>query len=228
MSEKPRLLDLFAGAGGAARGYQLAGFHVTGIDHIEQPNYAGDEFSRGDALCVLNRRGWVVESFDAIHASPPCQKYSRMTRNMGIADDRADLVGATRELLEATGLPYVIENVEGAPLLNPVMLCGTSLGLGASGMDLPRHRLFECNFPVMGVPCSRQHSLSMGVYGNGTNSWHREKLGRNLTVDEQREAMGIDWMARDRLSQAIPPAMTEHIGGYLLTEIAERRKVAAQ
>lgn len=202
-------------------GYHRAGFDVVGVDIEPQPNYPF-EFRQEDALQALRDLFQFPQIFDAIHASPPCQRHSLITRNKGTAENYPELVGPTRELLAEFGLPYVIENVVGAPLINPVMICGASLNLSASGMDLHRHRLFECNFSLMGVPCARQHSLSMGVYGNGTNSWHREKLGRNLTVAEMREGMGIDWMPRSSLNQAIPPVYTEHIGGYLLAEVRWR------
>ncbi|MCK9628488.1 MAG: DNA cytosine methyltransferase [Bacteroidales bacterium] len=244
---KPRLLDLYAGAGGAARGYQQAGFYVVGVDNKPQPHYAGDEFVQADALEVLRgdwppypsgdpsghyheiyyqlRRQVDLRRFDAIHASPPCQRYSLIARNTGVAGNHPDLVAATRELLVATGLPYVIENVKGSPLINPVKINGGSLGLGSGDMDLPRERHFELSFPFNGLipPPSRQRRHSMGVYGHGTNAWHREKIGRNLRVAEMREAMGIDWMNRNELSQAIPPAYTELIGAQLLQHIQSER-----
>lgn len=225
---RPKLLDLFSGAGGAAVGYHRAGFDVVGVDHRPQPRYPFD-FVQLDALDALDAllpdgRGgsYCLADFDAIHASPPCQRHSIIVRNKGTSRSYPELVGPTRELLAECGLPYVIENVVGAPLINPVRICGASLNLSASGMDLHRHRLFECSFPALGVPCARQHSLSMGVYGKGTNSWHHEKLGRNLTVAEMRTAMGIDWMPRSSLNQAIPPAYTCHIGEYLRREVERR------
>jgi DNA (cytosine-5)-methyltransferase 1 len=228
---KPRLLDLYCGAGGAAKGYQRAGFHVTGVDIEPQPNYCGDKFVQDDAMLLLAdfARGRAECDYLAVHASPPCPNYSILAKNMGVSGNHPDLIGGTRYLLEMTGLPYVIENVVGSPLKDPIMLCGSSLGLHASGMDLHRHRLFELNWELGTLlpPCSRQHAMSMGVYGNGTNKWHRDKLGRNLTVAEQREAMGIDWMARDRLSQAIPPAYTELLGTQLMAHLNAQERSAA-
>ena len=110
----------------------------------------------------------------------------------------------------------MIENVVGAPLPSPIELCGASFGLGASGLDLNRHRRFQTSFFMLAPPCQHRPGKTIGVYGNGTNSWHRQKLGRNLTVAEQREAMGIDWMTRAELVQAIPPAYTKFIGEQLL------------
>ena len=229
MSAKPRLLDLFAGAGGAAMGYSSAGFEVVGVDFKPQPHYPF-EFIQADALEHLKGflvpDGWrLFNHFDAIHASPPCQRYSLIARNTGVSMNHPDLVAATRELLIATGLPYVIENVKGSPLINPVKINGGALGLGSGDMDLPRERHFELSFPFNGLipPPSRQRRHSMGVYGHGTNAWHREKLGRNLRVAEMREAMGIDWMTRDELSQAIPPAYTELIGAQLLQHVQSER-----
>ena len=224
---KPRLLDLFCGAGGAAMGYSRAGFEVVGVDNHPQPNYPF-EFHRADALEVL---GWIVDGvivsserreiplvFDAVHASPPCQDHS-MLKNSAGTHGTGWLLDATVALLRRQSSPWVVENVVGAVLPTAIELCGASFGLGASGMDLPRHRRFECSFPIMAPPCQHRKGHTMGVYGHGTNKWHREKLGRNLTVAEMREAMGIDWTTREELSQAIPPAYTEHIGAFLLAAI---------
>ena len=221
---KPRLLDLFCGAGGAAMGYHRAGFEVVGVDIKEQPNYP---FRYIWASFDELRPEWILE-FDAIHASPPCQAYSMANRNAGTAHRFPDLIAPVRLSLVDAGLPYVIENVEGAPLIEPIKLCGASFGLGTPEMKLRRHRLFECSFATgMVPPCSCGQMLSIGVYGNGTPAWHREKLGRNVLAAEWREAMGIDWMTKAELSQAIPPAYTEHIGGYLMAEVKRRAEMAA-
>lgn len=207
---RPRLLDLFCGAGGAAMGYYRAGFDVVGVDVVYQPRYPF-EFHQADAMT------FPLQGFDAIHASPPCQAYSKICKGMGIAKRFPDLVGNVRELLQDSGLPYVIENVEGSPLHWPITLCGTMFGLRTNGgLWLRRHRLFETNHGMLSPPCNHPASPSIGVYGNGTNSWHRLRLGRNITVDEQREAMGIGWMTRRELSQSVPPAYTKWIGQRLL------------
>jgi DNA (cytosine-5)-methyltransferase 1 len=221
---KPRLLDLFCGAGGCARGYQRAGFRVVGVDNRSQPRYAGDEFVQADALEFIREHG---HEFDAIHASPPCQAHSSIakqqrTRRPG-AYEHPDLVEDTRRLLRATGLPYVIENVLSAPLENAVMLCGSSFGL-----DVRRHRLFESNVPILALPCAhhwqtprfrsldRRRSGPASVVGvHGHINYAGERALREA-------AMGIDWMTPEELAQAIPPAMTEHIGGYLLAEVRRR------
>ena len=210
---KRRLLDLFCGAGGAAMGYHLAGFEVVGVDIVNQPNYPF-EFVQADALT------YPLGGFDAIHASPPCQDHSILHRNYGAPEHgTAGLLAVTLERFRAQGRPWVVENVVGAPLPSALMLCGASFGLGASGMDLNRHRMFETSFAMLAPPCQHRRGLTIGVYGNGTNSWHRRKLGRNLGIAEMREAMGIDWMTRAELSQAIPPAYTRFIGEQLLAHL---------
>lgn len=212
---KPRLLDLFCGAGGAAKGYQQAGFHVVGVDNQPQPNYCGDEFHQADALT------FPLDGFDAIHASPPCQAYSA-GRNMWkgrLPDGRhPDLVAATRRRLVAAGVPYVIENVIGAPLLNWTTLCGDMFGLGVK-----RHRLFETSFIIWNPPvCRKRHpDFFVSVFGGGAKA---RKRGRgfpktNVVHIEASAAMGIDWMRRDELSQAIPPAYARFIGEQLLAHL---------
>jgi DNA (cytosine-5)-methyltransferase 1 len=223
---RPRLLDLFCGAGGASVGYHRAGFDVVGVDIKPQPHYPF-EFHQADALEWLSTPAWETQlCWDAIHASPPCQDHS-MLRNSAGTHGTGWLLDATLERLRRFALPWVVENVVGAPLpqqatldgRHGVTLCGASFGLGASGMDLPRHRLFECSFPVHAPACSHREGETMGVYGHGNNASHRERLGRNLTVAEMREAMGIDWMTREELSQAIPPAYTQFVGEQLLAAI---------
>jgi DNA (cytosine-5)-methyltransferase 1 len=198
-------------------GYHRAGFEVVGVDIEPQPNYPF-EFHQADALEYLRDHG---HKFDAIHASPPCQGYS-ISRNNGCHADAPRLIGVTRDALRKIGKPFVIENVGGAvsALESPATLCGASFGLGASGMDLPRHRLFETNWFLLVPECQHTRGNTMGVYGHGTNSWHRDKLGRCLRVAEMREAMGIDWTTRAELSQAIPPAYTEYIGRELMKVLA--------
>lgn len=222
-----RLLDLFCGAGGAAVGYARAGFEVVGVDHVAQPNYPF-EFVQADALEVLANWGDTVpvsEGFDAVHASPPCQAYSTLTARWA-RQQHPDLIGAVRELLRETELPYVIENVEGAPLENPARLCGSFFGL-----DIRRHRLFETNWPLMSTPCShhwqrprfrsldkRHRGLAsvVGVHGHLNYPGEREL---------REQAMGIDWMTPAELVEAIPPAYTELIGAQLMAYL-ERKEAA--
>jgi DNA (cytosine-5)-methyltransferase 1 len=219
----PRLLDLFCGAGGAAVGYHRAGFEVVGVDIKPQPNYPF-HFQKFDALKILDYPDFL-ESFDAIHASPPCQAYS-MAANNGSGKDSPKLIAPTRDLLIQTGLPYVIENVEKARpyMIEPALICGGALGLGIKALDAdnPRHRLFETNWPLMVPPCAHRRGRTIGVYGNGTNRWHRELYGRNLTAAEKNEAMEIDWMKRGALEQAIPPAYTELVGSQLMAQVKSK------
>ena len=230
---KPRLLDLFCGAGGCAAGYQRAGFHVIGVDLNPQPHYCGDEFHQADALT------FPLDGFDVIHASPPCQAHSDL-KHMWNAKRHIDLVPQTRERLIASGLPYVIENVCGAPLLNPLILCGTMFGLQTADgeAELWRHRKFESNI-VLTAPghCNhRKLEKVIGVYGGHGRDRRRVVIsvnghtgGRSIrdgtqgfSVAQRREAMGIDWMSGAELSQAIPPAYTEWIGRQLLQYLSRK------
>ena len=235
---KPRLLDLFCGAGGAAVGYARAGFEVVGVDLVAQPNYPF-EFVCDDALTVLDRMlngddwDWgSITSFDAIHGSPPCQAFThaRLIGHRG-RRDHPRLIKPTRVLLQRAGVPYVIENVEGArgELIDPVMLCGSTFGL-----NIQRHRLFECNFPVMAAAC--QH----GNFGNrrfpGTPRYDGTRplskvvnpMASGCGHEDFAEAMSIDWMPKrglrptKELCEAIPPAYTEHVGYYLMLELGAR------
>jgi DNA (cytosine-5)-methyltransferase 1 len=212
-----RMLDCFSGAGGAARGYQMAGFHVTGVDIKPQPRYAGDVFIQGDALEFIREHG---HEFDAIHASPPCQGYSAATRHLH--DGSApNLIDETRDAMNATGLPWVIENVPGAPLRNPITLCGLSFGI-----NVKRHRLFESNVMLMSLPCGDHSADYFVIFGHEVrNQRHGHAAGRKNNLAAGRTAMGIEWMTRGELSQAIPPAYTEFIGNQLMT-VLSRRDVA--
>lgn len=214
---RPALLDLFCGAGGAAMGYHRAGFEIVGVDIKPQPRYPF-RFVRYDALEYLRgmirdpEAGWEVQ---AIHASPPCQRYSRYVRNIGTTDRHPDLLPDVRILLDGVGLPYVIENVPGAPMRPDIILCGSMFGL-----PIVRHRWFEFSSPTLSLvqPCAHVDA-PIGVYGHGTPQWHRERLGRNTTKQDWCDAMGIDWMTRAELAEAIPPAYTEHIGTHLLEHL---------
>jgi len=256
---KPRLLDLFCGAGGAAKGYQRAGFYVVGVDNRPQPNYCGDEFVQADALSwladwqELRMPGWakllstgtpLAYNFDAIHASPPCQAYTLM-RHMGkrAGEDAPDLVAVTRDLLNASGLPWVMENVVGSPLAKHLVLCGSMFGLGVR-----RHRIFETSHLILVPQCQHGNEWPVAVWGDGRPSRQearREHRGpiavygdhpedspihragdsrpgltrRAATLAVGQEAMGIDWMNWRELTQAIPPAYTELIGHQLLAQL---------
>lgn len=232
---KPVILDLFCGAGGAAVGYHRADFDVVGVDMNPQPRFPFP-FLQADALETMER--WLAGDWpmviDAIHASPPCQRFSAL-RNMGKNQDEdyPDLVEDTRELLLKSGLPYVIENVPKAPLLNPVQICGSAVGLPiVECLDMPRqvrrHRLFETNWPLLVPPCS--HSVpALGTYGQG-GRWKRvgptsgtdRRGGYQGSIEECKEGMGTPWMSRREIGQAIPPAYTEVIGAQLLAVVEQR------
>lgn len=232
---KPRLLDLFCGAGGAAKGYQRAGFYVVGVDIAPQPNYCGDEFFEADALRLLGGRldagiFWL-DRFDAIHASPPCQAHSALSV-MWNARKHENLIPQTRELLRETGLPYVIENVEGAPLENPVRICGASVGLGTATHELRRHRLFETNWTLLVPPCAHSGRPTLGVYGDHARDRRRARSAEDGQfraaegLAMAREAFEMPWVNWRELSQAIPPAYTELIGHQLLQHIRVKGEAA--
>src|SRR5258708_36573979 len=214
-------------------GYSRAGFDVVGVDIATQPR-SPFEFHQGDALIWFGDQWGCHNSWagpcDAIHAQPPCQDWSQLHSNYGApSHDPGYLLQATLEQLGSFDGPWVVENVVGAPLPSPIELCGASFGLGASGMDLNRHRRFQSNIFMLAPPCQNRRGLTIGVYGNGTNKWHREKLGRNLRAAELYEAMGIDWMTSKReLTQAVPPAYTEWIGERLLASRSEERRVGKE
>lgn len=212
-----KLLDLFCKAGGAGEGYRRAGFEVCGVDIEAQPNNP-HQFIQGDALEYLAAHG---HEFDAIHASPPCQGYSQL-RAMHPGREYPLLIEPVRNLLKQGGKPWIIENVPGAPLqhysdlfgTHGVMLCGSMFGLGVKRGFLRRHRLFELSFPVPQMPCSHK-GRAVGVYGHGGQNGKHRMLYR----EEAAEAMGITWMSRDEMCQAIPPAYTEWLGRQLLSQL---------
>lgn len=210
---KPRLLDLFCCAGGAAMGYHRAGFEVVGVDIDPQPNYPF-EFIQGDALEA------DLTGFDAIHASPPCQAYSNTQRLQ--KNDHPDLLAKVREFLDRQRRPYVIENVKGAPMKNPQVLEGQMFGLNTH-----RPRLFETNWGFE-APLLRQPPPQQVKMGRRPKEGEAIQVVGNFTdVSAGREAMGIDWMTRRELALAIPPAYTEHIGGYLMEEVKARAMAEA-
>jgi DNA (cytosine-5)-methyltransferase 1 len=192
-----KLLDLFSGAGGAARGYQLAGWHVTGVDTAPQPRYAGDEFHRADALT------FPLDGYDAIHASPTCFRWARVTAWRGNRDDHPDTLTPTLARLATVDVPWVVENVpEAADRLRPdYLLCGTQFGL-----QVRRHRIFQAgNWSVYELMppcrCYRNRRLLPFVH-----------KGERAFAD----AMDCTWMTKIEARQAIPPAYTRHIGGQLM------------
>lgn len=224
---RPKLLDLFCCAGGAGTGYHRAGFDVVGVDIDPQPRYPY-QLVQADALMVLRAlldgtmSGMRLADFDAIHASPPCQRFSDLAKRNGNADEWPDLVGPVRELLRQTGLPYVIENVEGAPLNDPVMLCGAMF----PDLRVYRHRLFESNMPLI-VPDHPRHA-ELTFTHDKRKAHYGQKLdlttmrvqvtgGGNAPVWAKRQAMGgLDWMTGREVNEAIPPAYTEYLGRQLI------------
>ena len=213
-----RLLDLFCGAGGSAVGYYRAGFtEIVGVDLALMPRYPFG-FVQGDALEFL--RSVKPGEYDLIHCSPPCQAYS-VCRHTTCSDRvYPDLVGPTRDLLLQTGTPWVIENVVGAPLKDPVALCGVMFGL-----KVFRHRLFETSEFILQLPHPHHRSRRIGfdgfccVAGHGdggkrtrVDRYHRRK-------DAWQSAMGITWMTKPELTQAIPPAFTEWLGTQMISTL---------
>ena len=197
-------------------GYHRAGFDVIGVDINPQPNYPF-RFIQLDVLALEMTPADIRSCFDAIHASPPCQSYTAYRRKgHGVGDGYPDLIVPTRELLVRAGLPYIIENVHGAPLREPVTLCGSSFGL-----DLRRHRLFESNVPLVAPPCN--HSWQTPRFAQATNRENRRRTIEvgvwRIPLERQQQAMGVDWMSLEELSEAVPPAYTEFLGrqlaGYL-------------
>ena len=218
---KPQLLDLFCGAGGCSVGYARAGFDVVGVDIADQPSYPYD-FRKGDALEMCEELVWAL-GVDAIHASPPCQAFSLASLYHGKAnqDKHPDLVDATRRLLNETGLPWVMENVVGAPLRADLTLCGEMFGLGVH-----RHRIFETEGFFAMSPPHTPHRLRGAKHNcHVEEGYARIVAGNYADHDSASEAMGIDWMDRKELAQAIPPAYTEHIGGYLMTAVQQKNPV---
>jgi DNA (cytosine-5)-methyltransferase 1 len=204
---RPLLLDLFCGAGGAAMGYHRAGFDVIGVDVNPQPRYPFP-LVQADALEALT---WKLAGFSAIHASPVCKRYSRITP----AHRRAthpDQIGPVRERLAETGLPYVIENVPGAPVRPDLKMCGCLFGLPR----LRRERWFETSWHAADLRAPCYHTGRAFTVTGSAGGWsNRDQIHLGNHADWSA-AMGIDWMSNRELSQAIPPAYTENVGTQLL------------
>jgi DNA (cytosine-5)-methyltransferase 1 len=214
-----RALDLYCGAGGASKGLHNAGFHMFGVDKQDQPRYPYG-FKRCDALSLPLS---ALRMFDFIWASPPCQKHTAL-KTMHNAKQHEDLIPQTRAMLQAAGVPYVIENVMGAPLINPLLLCGTMFDLGVEDAELRRHRQFECSFPIPQPGCQHNKLRTIGIYGGHVRNRQRRAGSNNrgvadFSVEQGQEAMGIDWMTLAELSQAIPPPYSEFIGRAALNHI---------
>jgi DNA (cytosine-5)-methyltransferase 1 len=214
----PRLLDLFCCEGGAGDGYHRAGFHVVGVDVEDQPRYPFDLLT-ADAVRVLTEMPRFVDTFDAFHASPPCQAHSDLQKQS--KREYPDFIVPVREALDRIGKPYVIENVEGAPLEDPVLLCGTMF----PSLRVIRHRLFETNWPLRvprhiapsDHPLVFTHDKRKAHYGrlNQDESYVQVTGGGNCTVANKRAAMGTPWMTGKGCNEAIPPVYTAWIGMQL-------------
>lgn len=207
-----RALDLFCSAGGASMGLSRAGFDVTGVDIVKQPRYPF-RFVQADAL----EPPFALSRFDFVWASPPCQAHTSL-KTMWNAKPHENLVDATRAMLRASGVPFVIENVPGAPLENPLTLCGSMFGLGVADSDLRRHRLFETSWFVLSPQCQHGERRTIGIHGEGCRD-ARRKVNRGIDdfkVGDGRKAMGINWMTLAELCQAIPPVYSEFIGRSFL------------
>lgn len=204
-----RLLDAFCCQGGASAGYAAAGFDVTGVDIAPQPRYPFP-FHQGDAVAFIREHG---AEFDFIHASPPCQLDSDCQRIRG--NTHPDLIGPTREALNATGRPWVMENVRGAlpKLREPVMLCGAMFGLRTY-----RHRYFETGGGfALCQPGHPQHAAPQAKMGRPVPPGHYGQFVGNFSgVPLARQVMGVPWMNRDGIRECIPPAYTRHIGAAFL------------
>lgn len=224
-----RILDLYSGAGGAGVGYHRAGFEVVGVDINPQPHYPFD-FVQAHALEYAGEH-W--RDFDAIHASPPCQRYTRLNRIKSIAqytDEYEDMVDITRFVLDIIGLPYIIENVAGAPLRNSVMLCGSMF----KGLRVYRHRFFESNILLLAPP-HQPHKDKTPPVGRGISPKGFISVGAGGVANlpegvngaaYKRMAMGIDWMNQRELTEAIPPAYTEFLGRQLMRHIKNKQNIA--
>lgn len=236
---KPRLLDLFCGAGGASMGYYRAGFQPYGIDNKPQPHYpfpflqmdaleAMDRLLRGEGLTFSNGETLYLKDFEAYHASPPCQAYLNCNKGGLKETKHPRLIEPSREILQKTDKPFVIENIHKAPLNAGLMLCGTMFNL-----RVIRHRYFEFNFapPLSPFHCNHWGSVARGefvaVYDRGGKGPRyiggREPKSWKSQVTPA-EAMGIKWMTFYELTQAIPPSYTEYIGKYLLQAIEKGSK----
>lgn len=208
-----KCLDLFCGAGGASMGLHRAGFEVTGVDIRPQPNYPF-------RFCLGNALYFDLSGFDLVWASPPCQAYVQRNKNLNTKWPK--LIEPIRKRLQESGIPYIIENVEGAPLHNPTLLCGTMFGL-----KVRRHRLFEHPlFFVLPPTCNHWGRVSegtfAGVYAFGARGRRRGKGKRDPKCDRGpnwAESMGIDWMNKDELREAIPPAYSEFLGRCVIQNL---------
>jgi DNA (cytosine-5)-methyltransferase 1 len=217
-----KAIDLFCCAGGASSGLARAGFAVHGVDLEYQREYPFSTFEQGNALDVPVDR---LRCFDLVWASPPCQAFTAYKRRKEHVKPALNLIPQTRELLRRAGVPYIIENVPGAPLENPVTLCGSMFGL-----DVQRHRIFETSFPVIVPECD--HSVWTprfpGATNRAPNSRKTVEVGvYRIPVETQRRAMGIERpVSLHKLSQMVPPAFAEFLALQARAHIMTQRRAA--
>jgi DNA (cytosine-5)-methyltransferase 1 len=224
-----RVLDLFCGAGGASAGYARAGYSVVGVDIRPQPHY--DEWARFIQADVMDSIDDIIADVnpDLIHASPPCQVWTRarhLRTAQGASTKSVDLLTPILSILKAYGLPYIVENVPGAPLRADVTLCGSMFDCTCHGqcLGVRRHRLFQTNLPLRAPgPCRhKEQGRPVGVYHvMGDDIPKGGRTARTLT--EASHAMGIGWMTWDELKEAIPPAYTRWLGS-LAAEVLDGRE----
>ncbi len=217
---RPKALDLFCGAGGAGMGLHLAGFDVTGVDISPQPRYPFT-FHQANALT------FPLDGFDFIWASPPCQAHSAL-RHLHPQKEYECFIERTRERLFACGSPYVIENVPKAPLVKPVMYCGSMFKL-----RVRRHRIFESNFPLRTRLCQhRWQGSPIDVSGTGGRRIgrrvddHGGNCNKPKNLAEARAVMQMPWATRYEISQAIPPAYSRYIGEQIMPHVLAAKRGA--
>ena len=198
-----KIADLYCGGGGAARGLSNVDFAVIGVDIKPQPYYPFP-FIEADVMSL--DADWF-KGFDAIWASPPCQRYSLNAIQHQTVEDHPDLIVPTRELLDSTGLPYVIENIPNAPIRKDLLLCGSMFGL-----RLIRHRIFESNIRLTQLEHGDHHPYFITVTGHPGGNSSRDGNAHLGTMEEWQEVMEIDWLPARTLAEAVPPAYAEHIG----------------
>lgn len=210
-----QLLDLFCGSGGVAMGYYRAGFDVVGVDNEAHADYPFP-LVLADALDVL-RSPTILRDFDVIHASPPCTRYTKGLRHHPERQvEHPDLIAPVRQLLRAWGGPWVIENVPGAPLRYPILICGRAMGLPT----IARHRLFESSVFLMSPGCGCGNERAMSVFGHAATIKHPDGRRQHIPTDEVKRLMGVEWIRRrDDVKDAIPPAYTEFLGWQLLDHL---------
>ena len=207
-----RLLDLGCGTGIVAEAYVRAGFHVTGVDTEPQPRYRGHEFIQADMLT------FPLEGYDFIHVSPPCQRWSRMVRcRPELRDQYPDLITPMQPRLDASGIPFVIENVEGSPLRNPTWLCSH-----AFGRQLYRHRGWEGGNGFRVPPLAHpEHDIPASKAGHWVPGTVMSIAGHVAPVDMARELMGVDWFVpRELLVEAVPVYMTAYVAAHAMAAVS--------